>query len=430
MTTAHHDSLPIRSQLPNPSRRQLLRAGGFGALALLAGCSNVVSNTSSESNGQIQFRGWSFQIKGEGPAVKQLVAAYEKSHKVKVKEISLPYESYLDQLILQLRSADASGLVQVNLDWLSTVVATKKVKQLGSLDGAGYTPEAIKAGQLDGVQYGMPWTASAIGLVANPELLAKADTSGKFGAIDEFEQELVALSKLKGVTPYAAITAIAELKDIVPWIRTFGGTIIEDGKVTLGDAASVEAVTWYKSLLDRKLIAPSMDRFTARSLFAKGKVGFYDDAPLAKASLLGSDNTELAEKVRPAARPIGPSGRPEALSWGRLLVVLSSEDTGPAEKLARHLTADSAAALKYFAETSLPPVTEETLGDAAVQKDEFMAAFQKEIVPTAAASPFWTYPKFQNMEKTLSEAVQSVLVGKDDAKSALTSAGRSIQEML
>ena len=425
MSTSHFDS-----PSPTASRRQVLAAGGAGVLALLTGCSNVVSNSSGSGDGQIQFRGWSFQIKGEGPVVKQMVADYEKSAKMKVKEISLPYEGYLDQLVLQLRSADATGLVQVNLDWLSTVVATKKAKKLGSLDGAGYTDEAVKAGQLDGTQYAMPWTTSAIGMVANPEVFAKADTSGEFRTIDEFERELAALRKVKGVTPYAAVTEIAELKDIVPWIRTFGGAIIEDGKVTLGDAASVEAVRWYKSLQDRKLIAPSMDRFKARSLFANGSVGLYDDAPLAKSNLLGSDKPDLADKVRPMPRPVGPSGRPEALSWGRLLVVLDSDETAPAEKLARHLTTDTAAALTYFEGTSLPPVTTEALDDQAVQTDEFIAAFQKQIVPTAAASPFWAYPKFQNMEKILSQAVQAVLVGKEDAKPALTSAGRSIQELI
>ncbi len=81
-----------------------------------------------------------------------------------------------------------------------------------------------------------PWTIASIGMVANSELLEKAGVSALPKTIDEFEKALDKCKSLGGdVLPYGAMTDVAQLKDIIPWIWTFGGTIIKDGKITLGD---------------------------------------------------------------------------------------------------------------------------------------------------------------------------------------------------
>ena len=100
------------------------------------------------------------------------------------------------------------------------------------------------------MQYGLPWTTGSIGLAANKQLLDAAGVTSMPKTVAEFEAALLKIKKSNpDVIPYAGMTAAAQLKDILFWIWTFGGTVIDDkGNVTLGDAGSVAALEWYKSL--------------------------------------------------------------------------------------------------------------------------------------------------------------------------------------
>lgn len=416
------------------SRRDLLRLLGAGGIAAsagsLAGCGG--SDGGSSTAGTVQFTAWSLQLDAEKETVNKILSAYEQSAGVDVTPEALPYDNYLDQLILRIRGGEVSGVAQVNLDWISTVAATGKLQELGDASsGRGYTDVALEGGKVEGVLYGLPWTTASIGMIGNQQLLEQAGVTTAPKTIEEFEGALDMLKAVDGVTPYAAMTAADQLKDIVAWILTFGGTVLEDGKVTLGDDGSVDALEWYKSLLDRGYIAPDMDRFVARTLFAEGRVGYYDDAPLARASLQSqSTDAQLADALVAIPRPVGDSGRPEALLWGRFVVVLADEDSDAAVEFAQHLTSDTDAALQYFDGTTLPPTTEEALAAAPVQEDTFIATFQEEITATASPSPFWTYPTYSKMDSILAERVQAVLTGSQSAKDALKEANTAISSLL
>lgn len=413
------------------TRRDLLRLAGVGAAGLaVAGLPGCGQSGAGSGSGNVQFTAWSLQLEAEKETVNKIVSAYEKSAGVKIKPEALPYDNFLDQLILRVRGGDVSGVAEVNLDWISTVAATGKLKDLGeAANGRGYTDVALKGGKVKDAQLGLPWTTASIGMIGNKQLLEKAGITQSPKTIEEFEAALGMLKKIPGVTPYAAMTSASQLKDIVAWILTFGGTILEDGKVTLGDEGSVKALEWYKSLLDRGFIAPDVDRFGARTLFAKGKVGYYDDAPLARASLQKESAGQIKELVA-MPRPVGASGKPEALLWGRFLVVFDDNDTDAAVKFAQHLTSDDEAALQYFDGTTLPPTTEKALASPQVQKDSFIATFQKEITASASPSPFWTYPSYSKMDSILAKSVQGVLTGAKKPKEALEQAKEEISSLI
>ena len=205
------------------------------------------------------------------------------------------------------------------------------LKDLGPVvEGTDYTNAALSSGQINGVQYGIPWTTASIGMVANMGLLEEAGVTEIPTTIEEFEAALEALKAYDpDVIPYAAMTDTAQLKDIIPWIWTFGGTVIdEDGNVVLNDEGTIAAVEWYASLLERGLIAADMDRFDARQLFAEGRVGFYEDAIVAKSLAAGTaPDSGIAENVVPVPRPVLNEGdEPQALLWGHILVVIYDEN--------------------------------------------------------------------------------------------------------
>jgi len=430
------------------SRRRLLSMLGIGGLGMgvlgpaLAGCApsgtNTSPNTENRSTPQgpqdFAFASWSLAEEASKPVVQGLVDSFAKDKGISVDTVVYPYNEYLNQLTLQVRGGQFAGAAQLDISWLGALASLGKLRDLGDLAaGRGYTESALAAGTYDGVQYGLPWTIGAIGLIANSELLQRAGITTPPTTIEDFETVLTELKGLgDGIIPYAASTKVAQLKDILVWMQTFGSPLLEGDTVTIGDDASVEAVAWYKKLYDQKLIAPDVDRFDARALFAQGKAVMYDDAVVGKSAVLAeAPDKSLAEKLEPWSRPVLKAGdEPRALLWGHAVVVVEGEGADTAAEFAQWLTSDLDTVVGYFEALSLPPTTQEGLESEAVKNDTFTAAFTERITATATANPFWKFPEYAQMEAAVAEQVQAVLVGNASPAEAMKAAGEAVQALV
>lgn len=429
------------------SRRQLLSLAGLGAAGLvLAGCMPSGGNAAGRPTpsgladspftpADFSFASWSLTEEAAAPAIKALLDGYKTKKKVGITEVSFPYNEYFKQLMLQVRGGQFSGAAHVDVAWLASLAALGKLQDVSSLTkGRGYTDAALQAAQYKGTQYGFPWTIGAIGLVANSGLLDKAGIDTFPTTIDGFE---AALKKLKalggGLIPYAASTKAAQLKDILIWMQTFGSPLVKDGKVTIGDDASVKAVDWYKSLYEQGLIAADVDRFDARSLFSQGRAAMYDDAPVGRAAVTkDSPDKDLASKLVAYSRPVLKKGdTPRALVWGGAIVVVDGgEGSRTAGDFGEWATSDTDAVVADYKLRGLPPVTKAAQTSSVVAADAFGKQFADRITKTATANPFWVYPQYAQIETVIAERVQAVLVGQQSAKDAMAQAGEAAQKLI
>ncbi|MBB5874475.1 multiple sugar transport system substrate-binding protein [Allocatelliglobosispora scoriae] len=415
------------------------RRNAFKLLGLAAGASALAacapSGSKSETSGDplaengvknFNFTAWSLNEASTKDALTGLVDTYAGASGGKITTASYPYNDYLNQLLLQVRGGSLSGVVQLDVAWLATLAATGKLVDLGPLVAqGGYTDAAVGIGKAAGKQYGLPWTSAGIGLIGNSELLGRAGITAAPKTIDEFEQALRALKGLGGgVVPWAAMTKVDQLKDFIAWMWAFGSPVVENGKITVGDDASVEALIWYKKLYDEKLTAPDVNRFDARALFSQGKVGFYEDAIGGRGAVTKTaPDKELGSKLMPISRPVKASGdTPRHLAWGHALAVLQGEGSGAAAKFASTITSDPAYTAKWFKTAGLPPTTKAGLATSDVTSDAYIAAFTSTIGANTTPDPFWIYPKFAQIETALANAVQSALIGKAAPKEALATA--------
>ncbi|MGQ7312210.1 extracellular solute-binding protein [Microbacterium arabinogalactanolyticum] len=436
---------------PSVSRRQLLQFAGLGAAGLmLAGCmpSGGTTGGGAPAAGDafapgkfkaadFKFSSWSLTEEAAAPAIKALLEGYEKKSKVDITEVSFPYNEYFKQLMLQVRGGQFSGAAHVDVAWLASLAALGKLQDVSAFTkGRGYTASALEAAQFDGKQYGFPWTIGAIGLLTNSELIQKAGIDEFPVTVDEYEGALKKLKGLgNGLIPYAASTKAAQLKDILIWMQTFGSDLVKDGKVTIGDDASIEAVTWYKSLYDQGLIAADVDRFDARSLFSQGRTAIYDDAPVGRNSVIkDSPDAQLGEKIVSESRPVLKKGdTPRALVWGGAIVVVggaSDDSTGTAAEFGQWATSDLDAVLADYKVRALPPVTEKAQASDAVASDAFGSRFAEKITATATVNPFWQFPQYAQVETVVAERVQAVLVGQQSPKDAMAQAGEAAQKLI
>lgn len=385
---------------------------------------------------EFTFTAWALNEGASRDVVMGYIDDYAAKTGVTIKPVAYPWGETLNQLVLQATSGTAEGAAQLDIAWLNTLAATGKLKDLSTYaEGRGYQEAALASGQVDGVQYGLPWTTGSIGLVANKQILEEAGVAELPTTIEEFE---AALEKIKAydpeIIPYAGMTAIGGLKDIIPWIWTFGGEVIdENGNVTVGDEGSVAALEWYKSLLDKGYMAPDMDRFTARQLFSQGKVAFYDDAIVVKGIVTKDTPIEnLGDLIVPVPRPVLNEGdAPQSLLWGHIVVVFDGDNGDAAAKWAQYLTSDLDTTLNYFETMSLPPTTTAALNSDVVKNDEFISTWANKITANARTNPFWPYAESARLESILAEQVQAYLVGAEsDAKAALENANADISDMI
>ncbi|HEY0449754.1 sugar ABC transporter substrate-binding protein [Actinophytocola sp.] len=408
------------------SRRRLLQALGLGAAGLGA-CAPAPRDVDDPEATSFSFASWTLNEEAGKPVVQGLLDKASSRDGLTINGIPYPYNEYLDQLTLRVRGGKLVGAAQLDIAWLGALASLGTLRDLGpAAAGGGYTRTALASGQYDGKQLGLPWTTGAIGLVSNKDLLERAGISAAPRSIEDFEAALTELRGL-GVVPYAA-----QLKDIVVWMQTFGCTLLEGDEVTIGDEASVDAVTWYKKLYDQKLIAPGVGRFDARALFGQGRAAIYDDAIVGKGAVVAdSPDKELADKLDPLARPVlAPGDSPRALLWGHVIVVIEGAAANTATSLARWLTSDDEATSTFFEKLALPPATERGLASDAMVSDPYTKAFSERVTASATPSPFWKFPAYARMEAVVAEQVQAVLIGSASPADAMRTAGQGVQALI
>ena len=424
------------------SRRSLLRYSvlGLGGAALLglAGCSTAGAGAPVTTPGaadptptNFAFASWSLSEEAAKPTIEAALKSFSSAEGISIDTSAYPYDEYLNQLTLQvqgravLRCGTARRRVAVGPRGTRKADQPVRIHRRPRLHGRGTGCRRIgrQAAQT-------AWTIGAIGLIGNAELFDKAGASLAPGTIDEFEDGLRALKGI-GVIPYAASTKAAQLKDIVVWMQTLGSPIIEDGKSTIGDDASVEAVSGTEGC-DDGLIAADVDRAAARTLFSQGATALYDDAPVGKSSVVSqSPDATLGDKMTPIARPVLKAGStPQHVLWGHLVVVVDGEGAGTAADFAQWLTSDPQQSEDYFAALGLPQTTEAALASDTVTANAFVQAFTETVTSTAEAEPAVEIPSYAQMETAIAEQVQAVLIGQKSASDAMKTAGGTITGLI
>lgn len=421
------------------SRKDFLRMVSGGAVLITAG-GLAACNSGNQSNAEggaekLTFTTWILSESDEGAQqVKQSAASYKKEKDVDIGTKTYPYDEYLDRMVIQARGGNASGVAHIDEAWLPTFATLGALREVDSfMPESSYTEQALETGQFRGTRYALPWTLGSIGMIANTELLEQAGVSQMPKTIEEFEGAMESLKQKLGqdFVPYAASTALEQLKDIIPWMWTYGSDIVSGDEVTLGDEGSVRAVEWWKSLLERQYIAPEVTRADARTLFAQGRAAFYEDAPIAIRLIPEeSPDEEIASKMAPTPRPVERSGDPQALFWSQPLVVFNQGDPEASGEFARYMSTDTGVLRRFFEAVGNVPPTEEALSSEWYTNNEFNSTWSEEITQFARRNPFWSYEQSAQMEQALSEQVQAALLGKTPVQEAMERARQEIRSSI
>ncbi|WP_426518752.1 ABC transporter substrate-binding protein [Diaminobutyricibacter sp. McL0618] len=381
----------MRIQFSRAAKRLAPIAILAGAAIVLSGCSAPAAAPSKGIKGvDITFGGWG----GEEGATKAdfdgFQSSFTKSTGANVQWVGASYDQVQQQLALKATS-DPVDVAQVDIGWITSFAAKNQLEDLNTVYGKEtlaslYPKNLLELGQRNGKQVALPWTIASISLVANMDVLKAAGITEVPKTTDEFRTDLAAIKASQpGVIPYALNTKTAGLVSpfLQPWIWTFGGSLYNKGKVTAGDEGTSKAFDYIDGLVKDGLVQKGVDIFSARTLFAQGKVAFYDDAIIARG--LVTDKARSAA-VMPVARPVVISGdKPQSIQWGHALVMFKKDRTKAQLEAAKEFMSwlqDPKVVGSYFTSQGLLPAT--TAGLAKKPADDYSKQW---IAITATSRP-------------------------------------------
>lgn len=399
-------------------------------LALVLMAAMLVSSSALAAD--IVWCGWSGEEASTKPAIEMMINTWNEGNAdSQVSWVGWPWAETLQQLIIRSSGSEAIDVAQVDSTMFVALLEADLIEPLTNVIDEAWLKEnfpesALKFGQKDGVQYGMPWTTASIGMTYNPTLLAAAGVEKIPATIEEFEAALAALHAYdQDIIPYAVSTKdTTATADFIPWLWTFGGSIFDaEGKCNLGSPEAIACLTWYKKLADQGYIKANMSRFDARQLYGLKRVGFYDDAIMARsiAASNGIAEDELDATILPTLRPVLNEGdTPRSTMWGHLLVVLkNSKQKETGAEFVKHVVSKEIS-LKYFELCDMLPVMNEAIADEQVTGNAWANAWSQ-ITEYGADSELKYLTESTELSTIISEELQAVIIGEKTPEEASAS---------
>ncbi|MEH0577730.1 MULTISPECIES: extracellular solute-binding protein [Streptomyces] len=218
----------------------------------------------------------------------QLVTAYEKDHPGVTVEVTVYSWNDVDAKVKAMVDAGkAPDMAQIGAysDYAAEDLLYRAGDVLSIPVEADFVPQLSHAGEVRGVQYGMPFASSTRLLFYNKTLFAKAGLTPPT-TWAELAKDAQAL-KDEGVKyPYALPLGPEEAQaETLQWLLSGGGGYTQTvSSYSLDSAENVDTFNWLKNkLVGKGLTGPvapgKLNRATAFAAFAAGDVGMLNGHP-------------------------------------------------------------------------------------------------------------------------------------------------------
>ncbi|MGV9938927.1 extracellular solute-binding protein [Streptomyces sp. NPDC003401] len=217
-----------------------------------------------------------------------LVEAYEKDHPDVTVKVTVHSWNDVDREVKKLVDAgEAPDMAQIGAyaDYADADLLYPAGDVLSIPVQADFVPQLADAGEVRGVQYGMPFASSTRLLFYNKALFAEAGITAPT-TWAELAKDAQAL-KADGVTyPYALPLGPEEAQaETMQWLLSGGGGYTETATgYSLDSTENVHTFTWLKNeLVGKDLTGPvapgKLNRADAFAAFAAGRVGMLNGHP-------------------------------------------------------------------------------------------------------------------------------------------------------
>lgn len=314
----------------------------------------------------------------------QLVKAYEKDHPGVTVDVTVYSWNDVDAKVKAMVDAGrAPDMAQIGAyaDYAAEDLLYKVGDVLSIPVEADFVSQLAGAGEVRGVQYGMPFASSTRLLFYNKTLFAKAGLTPPT-TWAELAKDAKAL-KDEGVKyPYALPLGPEEAQaETLQWLLSGGGGYTQTvSSYTLDSAENVDTFDWLKNqLVGKDLTGPvapgKLNRAAAFSAFAAGDVGMLNGHP----SLM---KTAKSKGVKFGMVPMPGVAGPSKVSMGVADWMTAFKQNGHAEQIGDFLdfVYSEKNVLAFSREYDLLPVTNSaSLVMGAAKEDAALQPFLEEL---------------------------------------------------
>jgi len=407
---------------------------------LLAGCGASGAGKDAGGSGPASGEVTVWDYYGEATPLKKAIARFTASHpQIKVKYQAFDYNTTHDKFAVATSSGDAPDLATIDMTWIPSFAANGLLSDLTPLSGgklngapmdAQYTPGANEAMRYQGKQVAALYDFDAYALYYRKDVLAS-----KGIAVPKTWDDLVAASAKMAERPSAGAKpnryALQVLPDTFHYAQLLfqnGGSILTpDGKKAgFNDAAGVEALDYMHNLIKNGggLYWPDPNNTVAG--VKDQQIGMFVNGPYMMGQLK-SGAPEQSGKWAVAPAPYAK--QPGSYLGGTGLVVpTGAKNPRAAWELMQFLLKPAQQSL-VFTEAGAAPATNAALKLPALSKPDpyfgGQAPFGVFKDAMASATHFPYVAGWSDVDKSLTDAVTSVLLDKSSSKDALDGAAET-----
>jgi multiple sugar transport system substrate-binding protein len=373
----------------------------------------------------------------EGRVLSMQVARFERLEPgVRVRIQRAPDDAtQRHQLFVQWLNAHVGqpDLMQLDVIWTPEFAAAGWILPLTRWNPnvTDFFPGVIAADRWRGVLYALPWWTDAGMLYWRTDLLSRAPASMAELA-DDIARARAGDSGRAGLVwqgaRYEGLVTV-----FVEFLGAFGGRIMDDsGRVVVGDAHGVAALSFMRDLVQRGLVpraAMTWHEEEARQAFQSGGAVMMRNWPYAYTLMSDSSTSRVAGRYAVTPMPAAPGGAPSAALGGQQLAINAyTPHADAAYRLMAYLTAPAQALERARIAGSFPPrrsLYDEPALDSALG---IPAASARAVLEHATARP--VTPIYSQLSELLQIQLHRALTGQATPADALSEAARGMDALV
>lgn len=251
-----------------------------------------------------------------GAVWREQAAAFSREHPgIKIKEVSVPYPRYVEQMLLRLSggsppdvmvAGDAMLFTFLDRGYLAPLESFGGLKRMLEQDRGDFI-DAQAAANVGGHTYGVVVHFTAYQLLYNETLLGRAGISKPPATPQEFLAAATKLTRAPEQYGYATRHSINEevgwWYELAYWVGGFGGKWTVNGKPTVNTPQVIEGVKFFKQMYDAGIFPKGVDAATYRRMFFQEKVAMLTDN---NAVYFMAKSQNPAMKLGAASNPFSP----------------------------------------------------------------------------------------------------------------------------
>jgi multiple sugar transport system substrate-binding protein len=366
-----------------------------------------------------------------GPYFEKMAQEFHKANPgIDIKVEVVNWDNLLQKLQTDIAGGTNSDISIIGTRWLLDFVKDDQAEPLDRYMDQSFKDRFIGAflapGQIGGKTYGLPIAASARAMYYNKDLLAKAGIHEPPATWDELKADAQKL-KAQGIAGFGLQGKAIETD--VYWyyaLWTYGGDVVgKDGKAAFDSDAGIRSLTMYKSLIDGGLTEDGPTNYTRedlQNLFKQGRVAMMITAPF----LINQIAAE-APKLNYGIAPVPKEARNATYAVTDSVVLFRNSKVKQAAWKFLDFLFSGQPRVEFTKNEGFLPTTKAEAEDQYFTTNERLQTFVN-LLPHAHFAP--TVTGWEDTAKAVSDAVQSVYIGKAQPAEALHHAAQIANQAL